>query len=499
MPEGSNPGPPGSQPPARPTRPVIRRSGEIRTGSQPGNQRVRLSRAPEQTTIQVKAPPKPKRAGSPALIFVYGFGGLIAIGTILLMLPISSQSGEWTPLVDAFFTATSAVCVTGLAVLDTGTYWSPFGQAVVLALFQLGGLGFMTSSTLLFLLLRRRLTVRNRLALTESLGTTGPGGVLALVRRITIFVLVVEAIGATILVLAFLPRMEPGQAVWAGVFTAISGFNQAGFDLFGNFASISAFAMDPVVVLTVGAMIVMGGISYTVVEDLLRERRLRSLSLDTKLVLATTALLLGLGTFGFLITETANPDTLGAMPVDFQLLNAFFQSITTRSGGFSTFDNAALTDNGSLVTMALMFIGGASGSAAGGIKVQTFAILFFAIITAAMGLSEVEAFKRRVPLPFILRAIGVALLFLAGVFLTAFLLNVTDDFGFVPTLFEAFSAMGTVGLSQGITPDLSTPGKIIVIAAMFAGRLGPLTLVLALANREQQRDYRWPAEAIKIG
>lgn len=435
----------------------------------------------------------------PALVFVYGFAAFIAIGTIVLTLPIASAGRQWTPVGDALFTSTSAVCVTGLVVLDTGTYWSTFGQVVILLLIQLGGFGFMISSTLLLLVLRRRATLRDRILLRESLGSGGLGSVLDVTRKVILFTLISETIGSIILSIAFMGDMEAPQAVWWGVFHAVSAFNNAGFDLVGGFRSLVPFNNRPEVLLPIAGLFIVGGISYTVVEDLVTQRRFVRLALDSKLVLVTTAALVVLGTAGVLFTERANPDTLGGMSVGPRLLNAFFTGVTPRTAGFNTVDTAAMTENGLFVLIALMFVGGAAGSTAGGIKVQTFGLLFFALVTAVRGGSDVEAFGRRVPSGYLLRAIAVVLLALALVFVVAFALTLSERARFLYLLFEAFSAFGTVGMSTGVTPDLSPVGRAIMTLTMFAGRLGPLTLVLALAAREHPRSYRWPYEGVKIG
>jgi trk system potassium uptake protein TrkH len=440
-----------------------------------------------------------QRRWPPAVVFVYGFAGFILAGAFVLMLPVASADGRWTPFLDALFTATSAVCVTGLVVVDTGTYWSGFGQVVILLLIQMGGFGFMTSSTLLLLLLRRKATLRERLLLREELGSGGLGSVAHLARKVILFTLVAEGVGAVTMTVAFLGEVEMPRALWWGVFHAVSAFNNAGFDVIGGFRSLVLFNHRPEIVLTVAALLIVGGISYTVVEDLVKQHRFVRLTLDTKLVLVTTAALIVLGTFGVLFTERGNSATLGSMDVGPRLLNAFFTAVTPRTAGFNSVDTGALTEDGLFVLIALMFVGGAAGSTAGGIKVQTFSLLFFAIISAVRGATEVQAFRRRVPIGNVLRAIAVVLISLALVFVVSFVLNVTEDFAFLRILFEAFSAFGTVGMSTGITPDLSPAGRAIIILTMFAGRLGPLTLVLALAARERRTAYQWPEEAVKIG
>lgn len=469
-------------------------------GQRPGDRRLRLRRRPE--TVQIELPklvPK-RRSRHPAVTFVYGFTGLILAGALLLLLPVSSVDGLWTSPLDALFTATSAVCVTGLVVVDTGTYWSGFGQVVIMLLIQLGGFGFMTSSTLLLLLMRREATLRERILLRESLGSGGLGSVLVLAKRVILFTIAAELIGAIILTVAFISVVDPATAIWWGLFHSVSAFNNAGFDLIGGYRSLVPFQHHVGVLMTIGALIILGGISYTVVEDVakFRKRHVR-LTVDSKLVLVTTLGLILLGALGLLVTEWTNQGTFAPLSIGSKLLNAIFMSISPRTAGFNSIDMAAISENGLVIIMALMFVGGASGSTAGGIKVQTFSLLLFAIVSTVRGAVEVEAYDRRVPLPYIFRALTVALLALALIFLASFALNAIEPFGYMRILFETFSAFGTVGLTTGITPETGPAGRAILILGMFAGRLGPLTLVLALAAREHTRAYRRPEEGVRIG
>jgi trk system potassium uptake protein TrkH len=431
-------------------------------------------------------------------VFVYGFAALILVGAGVLMLPISSASGQWTAALDALFTATSAVCVTGLVVVDTGTYWSGFGQAVILVLFQVGGVGFMTSSTALLLLSGRRTTLRERLLLREALGTDELGSVVTLARNVIIFTFIVEGVGAAFLALRFLGEVEAPRALWWGVFHAVSGFNNAGFDLFGQSRGLADYSRDPAVLLPIATLFIIGSLSYTVVEDIIRHRYFVAWALDTKIVVITTVSLTAFGTLALLFTERANPGTFGGMEPGTRLLNAFFHTVS-RTAGFSAVDIGKMTEDGLFVLMGLMFIGGSAASTAGGIKVQTFGLLFFAILAAVRGLDEVEAFRRRVPTPQVLRALSIALLSVALVFAVSLALNVAEHFVFHRVLFEAVSALATVGYSTGITPDTTPAGRAILMLSMFMGRLGPLTLVLALAARTRRTTHRWTEETIKIG
>lgn len=470
-------------------------------GRRPGDRRVRVEIVkPREYTV---APPRRiRRPRSPSVVLVAGFAIAIAIGAFLLALPISSAAGAWTRPLDALFTATSAVCVTGLVVLDTGTYWSPFGHVVIAALIQVGGFGFMTGSTLLlFLLLGRRTGLRDRVLVQASTGVPELGDVTALVRRIAAFTLFSEVSGAIVLGIAFAAEgADVGQAAWWGIFHSVSGFNNAGFDLTGGFQSLSGYVGNPWILGAIGVLIVLGGLGYAIVGDAVSKRRWKRLALETKLVLGTTIVLIIVGALSIGAFEWSNPATLGGLPEAQRPLNALFESITLRTAGFSAIDTGALGEASLFVVMALMFIGGASGSTAGGIKVNTFSILLVAIVSTARGRPSAEAFGRRIQHILIYRALSVALLSIGVVFVVGLLLELTaPDASFVDVMFESISAFGTVGASTGITPDLPDPARIVAIVAMFIGRLGPLTLVLALTARARPIAMRPAVETMRIG
>jgi trk system potassium uptake protein TrkH len=473
-------------------------------GRRPGDRRVRVQRTrPEEFTV--RQPRRLRKAPPPAVSLLVLFIVLISIGTVLLMLPFAAADGQSTRFVDALFTATSATCVTGLVVLDTANHWSPFGQVVILALIQLGGFGIMAGSTLLlFLFLRRRTSLRDRVIMTESLGGLELGTITHLVTRIAIFTLVCELVGAVVLSISFMAGPEAGptwhpMGIWWGIFHSISAFNNAGFDLTGGFRSLIPFRDDWVVLLTHGMLLVLGGLGFAIVGDALFKRRWGRLALETKLVLLATGALLVAGTVLIAFTEWTNPATLGAMPAEQRVLNAFFESATLRTAGFTALDTGALAESTLFVVMALMFIGGASGSTAGGIKVTTFSVLLIAIVSTVKGEPSATAFGRRIKHEIVYRALAVTLLSIGFVFVTGLGLTLTTDASFVETLFEAVSAFGTVGASTGITPDLTDPARLITTFAMFVGRLGPLTLVLALAARAHAVSYRPAVESVRIG
>jgi trk system potassium uptake protein TrkH len=470
-------------------------------GSRPGDRRVRVELVKPREYV-VAPPKRMRRPPPPAIVLIVGFAVLIAMGTVVLMLPVSSATGEWTGPVDALFTATSAVCVTGLVVLDTGTYWSGFGQVAIMVLIQVGGFGFMTGSTLLFfMLLGRRTGLRDRMLVQASTGVPDLGSVTTLVRRIAIFTVVAELAGAIVLAVGFAADgIALGESLWWGVFHSISAFNNAGFDLMGQFRSLTGYADDPWILGPIAVLIVVGGLGFAIVGDAFGKGRWNRFALETKIVLLTSGALIVVGALAIGVFEWSNPSTLGALPEAQRPLNALFESITLRTAGFNAIDTSSLVDASLFVVMGLMFIGGASGSTAGGIKVNTFSILLVAIISTARGAPSAQAFGRRIPHILIYRAVSVALLSIAIVFAVALLLELTAPAqSFVQVTFEAVSAFGTVGASTGITPELPDPARLVLIAAMFMGRLGPLTLVLALTARARPVLSRPAVETMRIG
>jgi trk system potassium uptake protein TrkH len=424
---------------------------------------------------------------------------MIIIGAVLLMLPVSGKSGQWTPFVNCLFTATSSVCVTGLAVVDTFDHWTYFGQAIILILIQLGGLGFMTSTTILLMAAGRRIGLRERILISEAIGSTRIGGVVKLVRNIVLFTLITEAVGAVIFFVRFSSQNTWNLAIWKSVFQAVSAFNNAGFDLFGSFRSLTEYRNDHLVILTTAGLVILGGISYVVLENLFRSRGIKRTLINTKLVLLVTAILLGLGTVLILVVEYNNPETLGTLPVPDKILNSFFQSVTSRTSGFATVDIGAMTLYALFFTMILMFIGGASGSTAGGIKVNTLGILIATVWNTVRGRENPAAFGREIYIQQIFRAMTLLMISLALIAIVFLVLSFTENFSSISILFETISAFGTVGLTTGITPGLSVTGRLIIVILMFIGRLGPLTLILVLSKNQRPSLYHLPKEAVRIG
>jgi trk system potassium uptake protein TrkH len=436
----------------------------------------------------------------PAQVVVAAFALAVVVGTVLLLLPVSRAGGGHAPLLVALFTATSAVCVTGLTVVDTPTYWSGFGEVVILGLIQVGGFGIMTMASLLGLLVSRRMGLRSRLnaaAETKSLGIGDVRAVLLGVLRVTA---VFEAATATLLTLRFLLGYDLpfGQAVYRGVFHAVSAFNNAGFALYSD--SLMGFVTDPWICLPIAFAVIVGGLGFPVLFELRRHlRRPRSWSLHTKLTLTMSGVLLVAGTVFVTATEWSNPGTLGALDSPGRLLAGFFQAVMPRTAGFNSLDYSRMEDGTLLGTAILMFIGGGSAGTAGGIKVTTFVILFFAIYAEVRGEASVNAFDRRIGSRVQRQALTVALLGVAAVVGTTLLIMEISGFALVDVFFEVTSAFATVGLSTGLTGQMPVAAQLLLVVIMFLGRLGPITMVSALALRERQRLYQLPEGRPIIG
>jgi trk system potassium uptake protein len=435
---------------------------------------------------------------SPAKILVGGFALLILTGALLLSLPISAQSGS-LPFLDALFTATSAVCVTGLVVVDTGTYFTRFGQTVIMLLIQVGGLGIMTAATTFFILLGKKITLRERLVIQESLNQINMQGLVKLVSGIIILTFTVEAAGMLLLSIRFIPIYGFSTGLYYALFHAISAFCNAGFDLIGGFRSLTPFAGDPLVPGAIALMFILGGLGFTVLLEVYQRRRFDRLTLHSKMVLSISAFLLALGTLTVLALEFNNPETLGQHGFFGKVFNAFFTAATPRTAGFNTVPTDSLTPTTLFFILSLMFIGASPTSTGGGIKTTTFGVIVVSIISTIRGNEDSLLFKRRLPCEILNRALAIAVLALFLVFFVTLVLTLTEQKPFLDMLFEAMSAFGTVGLSTGVTPELSSLGRILIIISMFAGRMGPLTMVFAFARHKHKSAVRYTPERILIG
>lgn len=446
------------------------------------------------------AAPSSRFRPHPTQSIVAGFLGAIGVGTALLLLPVAKAGPGGATLMEALFTATSAVCVTGHVVVDTATYWTPFGQVVILALIQLGGFGVMTFASIIGLLVLRKLSIRSRLTTATEAHGSGLPDVRALVLGVTTVSLAVEGAVALVLTAQFaLTYGEPlPRALWLGVFHAVSSFNNAGFALFSD--NLVSFASDPVICLPICAAIILGGLGFPVITQLRRYgATVRLWSMNTRLVLWGTAVLLVLGTVYITVLEWSNPATLGPLDPAARVLAGFFQAVQTRTAGFNSVDIGGLDEATLLGMDVLMFVGGGPAGTAGGIKITTFGVLLFIIWTEVRGEGAVNVLGKRLSRAVHREAISVALLSVAVVLGATVALLLLSPFPTRQVLFEAVSAFGTVGLSTGITADLPVAGQLILVFLMFVGRLGPITFASALALRQRRIRYELPKERPVIG
>jgi len=448
------------------------------------------------------APRRPRAAPlrSPVAL-VLGFAVLIATGTGVLLLPLSARTGH-TDLLTALFTATSAVCVTGLTVVDTATHWSPIGQAIILILMEVGGLGFMIGATALTLVLRRRLSLRQRVIMREIGSSAHLGDGSELIVRTILFTLGCEVVGTLLLWTRFAPHYGLRYGLWLALFHAVSAFTNGSFDLFHGH-SLAAFRSDPVVLLTIAGLIIVGGLSFVVVQNLYQTRRWRRLSLDSQVVLLATTVLLAGGAALIFLTERHNPASLGGQPLGMQALDAFFEAVAARTCGFTTWDFTQSDPRSLFILLGLMFIGGAPGSMAGGVKTTTVGVILAGVWSTVRGRAEATLLKRRLLPAEQAQALAVAVLGVGLIVVVTLVISLSEGpllrAPLLNLLFEVTSAFGTVGFSVGVTAHLSALGKLVLIATMFIGRLGPVTVVTALMERPQGMSLRPPSESVRIG
>lgn len=437
-----------------------------------------------------------------------GFLALISIGTCLLMLPISTASGAWNSPVTALFTATSAVCVTGLSVVDVGKFYSFWGQLFLVILVQVGGLGYMTATTVLLLLLGKRLGLRDKIAVQQSLDVQELSGLTGLLRSIIATTLLFELTGVILLMTVFLPqfRDQPRLALWQSIFHSVNAFNNAGFGLFSD--NLVQYVTNPIVNFTVTGLIICGGIGYQVLMEiylwgrdrLSRNPRRHTFSLNFRVATSTTIALLMVGTIAFFATEYHNPDTLGALSLPHKLMAAWFQSVTPRTAGFNTIDITKMTTAGLFITIAFMFIGASPGSTGGGIKTTTLRILLDCTKAVLQGKEVVLASKRQIPMALILKAISVLIGSILTVITATILIATTDpELNFINILFEVVSAFATVGLTAFGTGNLSVAGQLLIVVVMYIGRVGILMLMSAILGDPKPSFVNYPEENLLVG
>lgn len=448
--------------------------------------------------IEVK---KHRTLSYPAYIAI-GFFILIFTGALLLTLPISSKNGEFTNFLDAFFTATSASCVTGLIIADTYVKWTVFGQLVILSMIQIGGLGFMTVITMFSLFFKRKIGLKERGLLQESISTMYIGGIVRLMKRILLGTLIFEEAGAIILALRFIPRMGLKSGIYCGIFHSVSAFCNAGFDLLGRYgecSSLTTFQSDPVVCITIGCLIVIGGIGFLVWDDIAKEKyHFKNYQLHTKLALTVTGILILGGTIVLFFFERNN--TIAGMSLTDGVVNSFFGAVTPRTAGFNSVDTASLTDASKFFTIILMFIGGSPGSTAGGIKTTTLAVLFVTLRATLRGSDNNNVFGRRLQDNVLKRASAVICINTLLSFAAVLIISSTNaGIGLVDIIFEVFSAMGTVGMSTGITRSIDSIAKAVLIFLMYCGRVGSLSFAILFIEKKSSSAIQKPTEKIIIG
>lgn len=447
----------------------------------------------------------PNKALNPTRVVVLGFCSIILLGTFLLWLPISSRNGTFTHPLICLFTATSATCVTGLAKVDTFLHWSFFGQLVVLTMIQIGGLGFVSIISLLSFVLHQRIGLSQRLVMASALNLNNTAGVVRVVMMSLRGTLFFELCGALLLATRFIPIFGLGQGLWFSIFHSISAFCNGGFDLMGGytgpFSSMAGFYNDPIVIFTLIVLIIAGGLGFFVWLDLIEKKfDLKKTSLYTRMVIQISTILIVLGTFVFIGLEWNNPLTLGDMEPWEKYLNAFFQSVTLRTAGFAAIDQAGLTDGAALISIVFMLIGGSSGSTAGGLKTVTAGVLVLALKDNLRGQEDVVYYGRRLPKQQVLNAMILLQMVMIMFFFGTLALTITDNRPFLPSAYEAASAMGTVGLSMNLSPHLNALSSLVIILLMFLGRVGILSISLAFMTKKRQANIiRYPTVDMMIG
>ena len=471
-----------------------------------GDRVVRRPRLRELLPAVVKSLPirHPTRRSSPPFILFYSFAAFITVGGLLLTLPIANtlDEGGFTPVDVAFFTATSAVTVTGHTVVPTGTYWTNFGQGVIFTLMLLGGLGFTTMATFFLILLGQRITLPERMLMRDTMGVDQLGGLIAVLRNIVLIVLATYAIGMLLIWWRLLDQdlFSAGEALWQSAFLSVSAFNSAGFSILPDASSLEGFFGLRLLLGFIIILIVIGGIGWTTLVDTFKQRRFSRFTLDTKMVLVSSIFLWLLGAAVLFIAEYDNQLTLGSSSLGQKAFHSIFQSVSGRTAGLTTMDFSSASELTMLFYPFLMFVGGAAGSIAGGIKVATIAVIIAAVISSVRGRAQAEAFGREIPYFQVQRAVSVAVLGMALVLLVSMILTRTEEgITFLRLFFDTVSAFGTTGLSTGVPPELSLAGRILFMITMFLGRLGPLTMALALAPQEESTEYRFVQERVKIG
>lgn len=431
---------------------------------------------------------------SPPQLLIIVFVSFVVLGSLFLMLPFAST--DTVSVLDALFTATSAITVTGLAVVDTGSAYTLFGQIVIMCLIQVGGIGFMTFAVLIYVMLGKKIGLKERLLLQQALNQTSVGGLVRLTKRIVLFSLIIESIAFFLLAYRWVPEYGWGQGLFTSAFHSVSAFNNAGFSIWPD--SLSFYVGDPIVNIVITFLFIIGGIGFTVITDLWYTKGFRKLSLHTKLMLFGSLAINIAAMLIIFILEYSNPDTLADLTFGQKAWASYFQAVTPRTAGFNTIDTAGMETSSILFTIFLMFVGAGSASTGGGIKLTTFIIILLAVSAFIRDKNEIVLFRRSIDQKYVYKSLAISIVSILFIFLSLFILNITEQADFLSILFEVISAFGTVGLSMGLTADLSSAGKCIIIFIMLLGKLGPLTLVYSLA-KPKVRKINYPKEDVLTG
>lgn len=434
---------------------------------------------------------------NPPRILALGFMTIILIGAVFLNLPTASVSGKSIGFIDALFTSASAVCVTGLVVVNTAEHWTVFGQVVILLLIQIGGLGIMTMATIFALVSGKKISLRERLVIKEQLNQESLSGLVKLVKYVVAMTLLIELIGAAVLSYVFVPEFGFKQGIWNSLFHSVSAFCNAGFDITGS--SFMNYNDSTIAIVAICLLVVIGGLGFSVIIDLLRNRSWERLSLHTRLVLLISSILVVIGTLLILVLEWNNPGTLKDLTLGDKLRAALFAAVVPRTAGFNSIDVGAMMQATAFFTIILMFIGGSPGSTAGGIKTSTVGVVIMGTIAIIKGERDIEIYKKRIPQETVFKSLAIVTVGMGLIIGVSFLLTLTESWGFLDTMFEATSAFATVGLSRGLTPNLSNAGKLIIIGTMYAGRVGPLTMAFAFGYNKKHKRYRYSEGHISVG
>lgn len=439
---------------------------------------------------------------SPYILLILGFLSLILIGTLILMTPFVSATGNSTSFLTALFTATSATCVTGLVVVDTGTYFNEIGHAVIMILIQIGGIGIMAFAVVCIQIFRGKLSIKNKLSIQETYNSNGLGDTTKIIKAIFLISLISELIGTFFLSFAFIPEHGISKGLFYSLFHSISAFNNAGFDLNGNFSSLTNYTGNFIVNITTIILILTGSLGFLTILDIINKKSFKKFELTTKVVLVMTFILLVAGFLLFFLFEYSNPQTIGELNLFEKILASLFLSVTPKTAGFNTVDMSGLTIASSILVILLMYIGASPTSTGGGLKTTTVLMPLLSISALFKGKEDIEIFERRIPKGLIAKATALICIVVLITISSVMVLSFTEKSDFMTILFEVASAINTVGLSLGLTPTLSTIGRCLIIVLMFIGRVGPLTLIMALSLKQKQRcdsKIKYVEEKILIG